>query len=97
MFIAERMAVRGIDTTALAAAVDKPYATVWRWVQGERRPHRHLAPVLAKALHCTVGQLYKHPDTDSEAELLAGLDPDAIKAVRELIAFHHWKSTQDDK
>lgn len=91
MYVAERMAALKMETKDLAEAMDVSNTSAWRYEHG-RRPRGHLLPKLATALKCTVAQLYQHPDTDTADEILAGLSADAIKDVRDLIAFHRWKS-----
>jgi transcriptional regulator with XRE-family HTH domain len=89
LFLAERIKRHpDMDVTKLAEAVGKPYATVWRWVEDERRPHKTSLTALAKALGCTVSQLYRHPDSDTAGELMEGLDDAGRTDVLDTIAFH---------
>lgn len=82
LYIAEWLAIRGMDQQDLAAAIRVEPATVSRYISGTRRPDMAGIRALEEALNLMPGQLSRPPDAATAGALLAGLsDQDKREAL----------------
>lgn len=94
LFIEERMAaavppIEGIRQLEEVSGI--AYHTIDKWIRYGQTPRKANLERLARALHCTVAQLFRHPELDTGDELLKGLPPDRQRHIREIIAFERSK------
>lgn len=91
LYLGEWIAIRSPggepDIGAFALLIGTDYATVWRWIEGEREPDLSTLKVIADGLRCEIGDLFKPPSEASQPALLAGIPPDGRAEILNHIAY----------
>jgi transcriptional regulator with XRE-family HTH domain len=89
LYLAEWRESLGLTQQQLGDRLATSDVTVSRWETGKRRPDNNALAAICEALGIPLTAIYRHPDTPSADELLAGQPPEvwnqAIAAVMRTI------------